>query len=186
MLAEIAFSDFSLTCAGRLDEALRCLGETCFDIILLDLWLPDEQGLRTFSRMHEQAPQVPIIVLTGLEDETLALRTVQQGAQDYLVKGQFRGNLLVRAMRYAIQRKQTEKEREKLILQLQEALAKVTTLRGLLPICASCKRIRDDEGYWTQVEVYIREHSEVKFSHGLCPECAKELYPGFYEEDEQS
>jgi hypothetical protein len=63
---------------------------------------------------------------------------------------------------------------------LRESLAKIKTLGGLIPICASCKKIRDDKGYWQQVEVYIRDHSEAEFSHGLCPECAQRLYPEFY------
>jgi len=78
------------------------------------------------------------------------------------------------------QQKQVEKERERLIHELQDALAKVKTLSGLLPICASCKKIRDDKGYWRQVEVYVMEHSEASFSHGICPECVKKLYPDAY------
>ncbi len=75
------------------------------------------------------------------------------------------------------QRKRDEKEREKLIHELQEALDKVKTLSGLLPICSSCKKIRDDNGYWNQIEVYIRDHSEADFSHSICPECLEKLYP---------
>ena len=75
------------------------------------------------------------------------------------------------------ERKRVEEEREKLIYELQEALNKVKTLSGLLPICASCKKVRDDSGYWNQIEVYIRDHSEADFSHFICPDCAKELYP---------
>jgi PAS domain S-box-containing protein len=69
-----------------------------------------------------------------------------------------------------------EKDRERLIDELQNALAKVKKLSGFLPICASCKRIRDDQGYWNQIETYISEHSEIDFSHGICPECAKKIY----------
>ena len=68
-------------------------------------------------------------------------------------------------------------EREKLIHDLQEALTKVKTLSGLLPICAWCKKVRDDQGYWSQIEVYIEQHSEAEFTHGVCPECAKRIYP---------
>ncbi|MFC1489466.1 PAS domain S-box protein, partial [Thermodesulfobacteriota bacterium] len=71
------------------------------------------------------------------------------------------------------ERKQVEKEREDLISDLQNALVEVKRLSGLLPICASCKKIRDDKGYWNQIETYIHEHSEAEFSHGICPECAK-------------
>jgi len=70
-----------------------------------------------------------------------------------------------------------EKRREIIIAQLQEALSEVKQLSGLLPICASCKKIRDDKGYWNQIESYIKAHSEAEFSHGICPDCAKELYP---------
>ncbi len=73
-------------------------------------------------------------------------------------------------------RKQAEQERERLLQQLQTALINVKTLRGLLPICACCKKIRDDKGYWNQIEYYIREHSDADFTHGICPECAQRFY----------
>jgi PAS domain S-box-containing protein len=76
-----------------------------------------------------------------------------------------------------LKRRQEQEEREKLIGELQEALAKVKTLSGFIPICASCKKIRDDKGYWNQIEAYISAHSEIEFSHSLCPECAKKLFP---------
>jgi hypothetical protein len=82
------------------------------------------------------------------------------------------------------ERIRAEREKEHLIEELQEALAKVRTLSGLLPICASCKKIRDDKGYWNQIEVYIRDHSEAEFSHGICPDCMKELYPQFVKNDD--
>ncbi|OPY93404.1 MAG: Sensor histidine kinase TmoS [Syntrophaceae bacterium PtaU1.Bin231] len=76
-------------------------------------------------------------------------------------------------------RMQVEEEREKLITQLQNALAEVKKLSGMLPICSCCKKIRDDKGYWNLLEAYIQEHSEAEFSHSLCPDCASHLYPGF-------
>jgi len=83
----------------------------------------------------------------------------------------------------ALERKRAEeallRERDK----LQGALAKIKTLSGMLPICAHCKKIRDDKGYWSQIEEYIRDHSEAQFSHGICPECAKEHFPEFYKDD---
>jgi PAS domain S-box-containing protein len=75
------------------------------------------------------------------------------------------------------ERHQAEAERERLIQELQTALARVKQLSGLLPICANCKRIRNDEGYWSQVESYVSSHSEATFSHGICPECLHTLYP---------
>ena len=81
------------------------------------------------------------------------------------------------------ERKRAKEEREKLIQELQKALTEVKTLSGLIPICASCKKIRDDKGYWNQIESYISDHSEAEFSHGLCPECMKKLYPDLMEDD---
>ncbi|MGH9788745.1 MAG: PAS domain S-box protein [Candidatus Acidiferrales bacterium] len=78
------------------------------------------------------------------------------------------------------ERRRAEEERENLLRELQEALANIKTLSGLLPICASCKKVRDDGGYWSQIESYISAHSDAQFSHGICPECAKQLYPEHY------
>ncbi len=82
-------------------------------------------------------------------------------------------------------RKQAEAEREKLISELRSALARVKMLSGLIPICASCKKIRDDKGYWNQIETYIRDHSEAHFSHGICPECARKEYPEIFAEKDR-
>jgi|WetSurSiteA1Bulk_404760.scaffolds.fasta_scaffold08304_2 PAS domain S-box-containing protein len=89
------------------------------------------------------------------------------------------GVVLQALVRDITERRRAEEEREKLILELRTSLEKVKTLSGLLPICASCKKIRDDKGYWNQIESYIRDHSEAEFSHGICPECMKKLYPDF-------
>jgi DNA-binding NtrC family response regulator len=138
-------------------------------VVLLDLGLPDGSGISTFSVLHKHSPDVPVIVLTGHDDEELAIEAVQKGAQDYLVKGKVDGGLLRRSIRYAI-------ERQKLSTQLKQSMKEINTLRGFLPICANCKKIRDDHGYWTQIETYISKHSEAEFSHGLCPDCVVKLY----------
>jgi PAS domain S-box-containing protein len=78
------------------------------------------------------------------------------------------------------ERQRAEQELAKLVVELKEALVKVKTLTGLLPICSSCKKIRDDRGYWTQVDVYVRDHSDADFTHSICPDCASKLYPDFY------
>jgi hypothetical protein len=83
----------------------------------------------------------------------------------------------IQSVRDVTELKRSEKERERLIAELQDALGKVRTLSGLLPICAACKKIRDDTGYWNQIESYISRHSKAEFSHSLCPECARKLYP---------
>jgi hypothetical protein len=78
--------------------------------------------------------------------------------------------------------KQRTEELSTINKQLQTALENVKILRGFIPICASCKKIRDDKGYWNQIEVYIRDHSEAEFTHGICPECMKKLYPDLSED----
>src|SRR5208283_3256896 len=79
------------------------------------------------------------------------------------------------------ERKRIEAERDKLIVDLKKSLAQVKQLSGLLPICAACKKIRNDKGFWEQVEVYIGKHSDALFSHAICPECGKKLYPEYYD-----
>ena len=110
MLAEVKGAQFDLKYADRLSTGLERLATGGIDVILLDLSLPDSGGLDTFAKVYAQAPQVPIIVLTGLDDEALAVEAVRGGAQDYLVKGQVNGNLLVRAIRYAIERHRAHTE----------------------------------------------------------------------------
>lgn len=92
-----------------------------------------------------------------------------------------RGVFYTGIIRDVTERKETEAERERLIRELQDALAKVKTLGGLLPICATCKKIRDDKGYWNGLETYLAAHAEVEFSHGLCPECARKMHPDWDE-----
>jgi len=98
--------------------------------------------------------------------------------QPYVVNGTVAG--LIGVARDITSRRQLEEERERLIAELRDALASIKTLKGLLPICSSCKKIRDDKGYWSQIEAYVSNHSEAEFSHGICPECARRLYPQFY------
>jgi PAS domain S-box-containing protein len=257
--------------------------------------LPDSKGLDSLRRLRREFPELPVVVLTGLEDESVALQSLREGAQDYLLKSEISSNVVIRAVRFAIERKRgeqaharlaaivecshdaiiglsldgtitswnpaaerifgykveevagkpigilgrgdqpdelplilewlrrgdpvkdfesvrhrkdgqpvhvalsvspirnmsgrtlaasiiardieerarAEKERETLFRQLQASLAQVQLLSGLLPICASCKKVRDDHGYWTQVEIYVRDRTHAEFTHGICPECAK-------------
>jgi len=108
LLKEVTTNVVELMPVERLLEALKDLSREDFDVILLDLSLPDSQGLETFVIAHNQAKATPIIVLTGIDDETLAIRAMQEGAQDYLVKGQVTGDSLVRSMRYAIERQRAD------------------------------------------------------------------------------
>jgi signal transduction histidine kinase len=106
-LSDVPSVQFDVTHVGTLGEALPRLGEPGFEVVLLDLSLPDSQGFETFGTVKASGSEVPVVVLTGLDDETLALRAVQAGAQDYLVKGRADGELLCRSIRYAIERQRT-------------------------------------------------------------------------------
>jgi diguanylate cyclase (GGDEF)-like protein/PAS domain S-box-containing protein len=121
-----ALRDYHLAQANTLAQAVDLVQAALFDIILLDLSLPDAQGKSTFWRLHKAAPSVPIVVMTGLDDETLAAELAQAGAQDYLIKGSIDGRWLLRVMRYAIERKRTE-------IELRQSEAKIRALYEALP-----------------------------------------------------
>ena len=101
------------------------------------------------------------------------------------VKGGELGSLGQTFDHMALQLKEREQEKNKLINDLQQALTTIKTLQGILPICSSCKKIRSDEGKWTPLESYISRHSDAEFSHGLCPDCAKTLYPKYYNKGDE-
>ena len=102
---------FALRCVQRLEEAIELLQGKTFEVVLLDLSLPDSNGLEAFTTLHDRHPSQPIVILTGLDDESLSFAAFRQGAQDYLVKGEFDRRLLTTVLRYAIARKQIERER---------------------------------------------------------------------------
>lgn len=119
MLGDTERAFLELECVERLSTGLARLGAGDIDIVLLDLTLPDSMGLDTFIHFQTQAPQVPVIVLTGLDDEEVAVQAVREGAQDYLFKGQFYDDVLIRAIRYAIERKRTEETLRQRTIELQ-------------------------------------------------------------------
>lgn len=96
------------------------------------------------------------------------------------ISGKFCGTIVI--LNNITERRQAEQEKTKLISELQQSMAEIKKLSGFIPICASCKKIRNDEGYWQQVEQYVAERSEAQFSHGICPDCIKKLYPEFAED----
>ena len=108
MLKESQYTPFKLTHAPKLKDGLKTLQNNKFDVIILDLNLPDSEGLDTFLQILSKHPELPIIILTGLSDEEMGINAVKQGAQDYLVKGEFNGKLLARSINYAIERKRLE------------------------------------------------------------------------------
>ncbi|UCE17891.1 MAG: diguanylate cyclase [Gemmatimonadota bacterium] len=114
ILTEAKGTVFDLECTDRIPRARECLTGEDFDLVLLGLLLPDSQGLDTFAKIRTHAPEMPVVVLSGLNDETIAVTAVHQGAQDYLVKGQVDSNEVVRSIRYAIEWKKMEETIRKL------------------------------------------------------------------------
>ena len=160
-------------------EGLAALQAEQFDCLLLDFRLPDGDGLELLAEAaatHLRLP--PTVLMTTLNDRQTALKALSLGAQDYLVKGEFTQAMLVRAIQYGIQRDQLVQERDRLLRELQAAIENIKTLKGLLPVCSSCKKIRDDSGYWDAVDSYIVKHGLATVSHSLCPTCIRQMYPG--------
>ncbi len=168
--------------------ALRQTERFVPDLILLDVLMPGLDGFETCRRFKANplTHHVPIIFMTALSDTASKMTGFEAGAVDFITKpfehqevlARVTTHLTLRRLQQALEEKNRQLEQKN--NELQEALAKVKTLRGLLPICANCKKIRDDDGYWQQVEVYIERHSEAEFSHGMCPACLQTLYPDLY------
>lgn len=192
--ARLEKEGFAVSLASDGEEGLTKLSEMDFDIVLVDKNMPVHDGLeviRIVCASGDEAAASPIM-LTASGDEAAAVEAMKLGAADYIVKdpeGQYLA-LLPAVIEQALTKRElaeakrrAEEERERLIVELQEALAQVKTLSGLLPICMSCKKIRNDKGYWDKIEDYIQQRSAAQFSHGLCPPCATKLYPEFYSKE---
>ena len=138
LLTEASPTPFELRSVNRLGEGLECLRLDKFSIVLLDLSLPDSRGLETVIQFKAEASSIPMIVLTALNDELIALESVRKGAQDYLFKGQLEGELLLRAINYAIERQQIEEtlrqqaQRERLLAQMIERIRETLDIRDIL------------------------------------------------------
>lgn len=162
-------------------QCMECVERERPDLILLDVVLPDADGAALCRQIKtdERFKDTFVVLISGhrIASEEQA-EGLEGGADGYIARPISNRELLAR-VEAMVRILTAERERDRLILELREALEKVKTLSGLLPICAHCKKIRDDKGYWNQVEGYLSTHSELQFSHGICPECAKKHYPDF-------
>lgn len=163
-------------------EALRVLeGPDAPKLAILDWMMPKMDGLDIVRalRADERTNPPYLIMLTTKTEKADIIEGLNAGANDYLSKpfdpGELKARIEVGRRMIELQEKLADH-----LAELRDALDHVKTLRGIVPICASCKRIRDDQGYWKQVEAYVREHTNAEFSHGICPECAAKLYPEYY------
>ncbi len=159
------------------DTALVMIGKILPDLILLDIIMPDMDGYEVCRRLKadETTRNISVIFLSALDKSLDKVKAFEVGGVDYITKPFQIEEVLIRVKTH-IELRNMQKALEEKNVQFEEALANLKTLSGLLPICANCKKIRDDKGYWTQLEKYIEMHSEALFSHGICPECMEQLY----------
>ncbi|MDH3455680.1 MAG: response regulator transcription factor [Gemmatimonadota bacterium] len=148
-------------------------------LAVLDWMMPGIDGVEVCRRTRalDRAPRTYIIMLTAMERKEDLVTALDAGADDYLIKPfhhqELRARIQVGVCILELQVELADRVRE-----LEEALANIKVLRGLMPICSYCKKVRDDQNYWQQVEQYIESHADVEFSHSVCPECyEKEIAP---------
>jgi sigma-B regulation protein RsbU (phosphoserine phosphatase) len=149
---------------------------------ILDWMMPELDGLELIRRIRgrEQLRGAYLILLTAKGQKEDIVAGLEAGANDYLTKP-FDHQELQARVRVGQRVTELQEQLAARIRELETALAEIRTLTGLIPMCAGCKRIRDDKGYWQEVERYIMEHSEAAFSHGLCPECMHKHYPEYFQ-----
>ncbi|MCK5280738.1 MAG: response regulator [Cyclobacteriaceae bacterium] len=156
------------------------------DLILLDVMLPDGNGFEVAAELLKkyQNNNIPIIFVTALAHLRDRIEGFRVGGVDYISKPYEELEVLARVKTH-VELGRIRKEQEQLIVELKETLSEVSSLRGLIPICTNCKNIRDDKGYWIQVEKYMSEHSEAEFTHSICPSCVDKLYPGLMDKEKK-
>jgi CheY-like chemotaxis protein len=148
------------------------------DLILMDIVLKGEMdGIEAANQIHSRL-NIPVIYLTAFDSRSALERAKITEPFGYMIKP-FQERELHSTIEMALYKHRVEDEKERLIKDLQTALSKVKELSGLIPICASCKKIRDGKGDWNQIETYIHDHSEADFTHSVCPDCSKKLYPDY-------
>lgn len=167
--------------AGTGEAAVSLAREQKPDAILMDILLRGPMDGIEAAKLIRESLHIPIVFLTANSDRETLERAKLAEPFGFLLKP-FVEQEIRTTIEVALYKHKMEEERRKLTEDLQAALAKVKQLSGLLPICAGCKKVRDDEGYWEQVETYIGAHSDIRFTHGLCPGCVETLYPDISKE----
>lgn len=164
-------------------HAIRTIQKEKPDLILLDIMMPGENGYEICKKLksNESTAQIPIIFISALDDTFDKVRAFSIGGVDYITKPFHTEEVLARITTH-LTLSRLQKNLEKKNAELQKALDEVKTLRGFIPICANCKKIRENQN-WEQMESYIQRNTEAKFSHSICPECIEELYGDFLKKE---
>ncbi len=178
--------DLEIITANCGKTAIQAAKDNELALVLMDVQMPIMDGFTTAAEIHklEGREILPIIFITAISrHDKFVLQGYESGAVDYLLKPisePILRNKVKVFIELARQRDLIEKQRAELevkVKELQHALDEIKILRGIIPICSSCMKVRNDKGYWEQVETYIENHSDVDFSHGICPDCLKKQYP---------
>lgn len=168
----------SYATSGAKALAMAMAATEQFNLILLDIMMPEMSGFEVCRKLkeHSSTNEIPVLFLSALSEQEDIVHGFQLGAVDYITKPFNRNELLERVKTHVELQlaKQSLKQKNQ---ELQQALDEIKTLRGILPICMHCKKIRNDDGYWQQLEAYLSHHSEAEFSHGVCTDCIKTHYP---------
>jgi DNA-binding response OmpR family regulator len=154
------------------------------DLVLLDVHLPDVLGYEVCRRIKDDKDLrgTYVVMLSGvMVSSDHQSDGLDEGADGYIIRPVPNRELLARLQSISRIIK-AEHERDQVIRELQHALTTIKTLRGMLPICSNCKKIRDDKGYWEEVELYVIKHTDAEFTHGICPECERLLYKDMMDE----
>jgi CheY-like chemotaxis protein len=164
------------------DEFMQAIRQDTYDLLLCNGDMPGWSGLDVLERLKQSPQDLPFILVTKALDEPVAASLIDQGADDYVLKGGLQRlplavRRVLREQRLFNELKKAGAEREELIATLQETLAEVKRLNGLLPVCVTCKRILNTQGFWNRMEYYIERYSEAQVSPSLCPECAAQMFP---------
>ncbi|MFH2057271.1 MAG: response regulator [Pseudomonadota bacterium] len=195
VMARILSNDkYAISYATDGQKALEMVRAQDYDLILLDIIMPDMDGFEVCRKIKQMPGKkdIPIIYLTALTQKENIVQGLESGAVDYIIKPFNSTELKARVNTHlelkkakdhiTIQNSVLQKKNDDLKTlnkELNAALDRIKTLEGIIPICCVCKKIRDDKGYWEQIEQYISKHSKAAFSHGICPECMESQYPEF-------
>ncbi len=154
------------------EEALRFIGKETPDLILLDIVMPGIDGYEVCRSLkkNSQTMDIPVIFLTAKREIDDLVKAFEAGGVDYITKPYNSTELLMRVKTH---------------MDLKKARDEIKKLKGIIPICCNCKKIRNDSGYWEQVETYIENHSNAEFTHGICPDCTKKLYGDLLNDEEE-
>ena len=172
------------------DDPLRALEElekSPPQVVVSDQEMPRMKGVEFLEAVRERWPEATRIILTAHHDFHAAMKAINNGQVFRFLCKPWDNGELKQTLHNALEYHLLQVENRKLMNllrrkndKLKDCTARIRVLSGMLPICSCCKKIRDDKGYWQQIEAYIRRHSEADFTHGICPECAKKLYPDLF------